>query len=174
MKLIKNSISDNLYSLCCNELNTFKHKHRWTSSRVTWGETLEEGITGSCISTPVSEEVQDLLEEELKSTLPECDILRFQHYIWQVGSGICWHNDWSPTRVFGATIYLNETTNTNSGGWFIWEDKQGGHHVYLPEKKALIINDEYECHCVTPVALEFRCTIQIWGEKSRPHGTHKH
>ena len=177
MKLIENSISDTLYKRCCKELNGLNNATGWSSSRLIWSNELKDGIIGSCLCTPVSDELHHLLEEELKSTLPECDILRFQHYIWQVGSGICWHNDWSPTRVFGATIYLNEKTDINSGGWFIWEDKDGGHHVYRPEKKALIINDEYECHCVTPVALEFRCSIQIWGERSRPfipHGTHDH
>ena len=36
--------------------------------------------------------------------------------------------------------------------------------VLYPKKKSLVINDEYEFHCVTPVAFDFRCTIQIWGE----------
>ena len=35
-------------------------------------------------------------------------------------------------RRFGATIYLNETWHPNSGGWFIWEDKNDGEWKVLP------------------------------------------
>lgn len=164
MKLIENSISDTLYERCCNELNELNDKPCWSSSRLIWGNVLKEGVTGSCLSTPVSDDLHNLLEEELKSTLPEYKKLICQYYLWQTQSGISWHNDKGNGRLFGATLHLNDGWEPNNGGWFIWEDKHGEHHATLPKKKSLVINDEYEFHCVTPVAFDFRCTIQIWGE----------
>ena len=69
MKLIENSISDTLYERCCNELNELNDKPCWSSSRLIWSNVLKEGVTGSCLSTPVSDDLHNLLEEELKSTL---------------------------------------------------------------------------------------------------------
>lgn len=71
MKLIENSISDALYQRCCKELNELNNATGWSSSRLIWGEELKEGITGSCLCTPVSDELHHLLEEELKPSLPE-------------------------------------------------------------------------------------------------------
>ena len=85
-----------------------------------------------------------------------------QYYIWQPQSGISWHNDYESNRLFGATLYLNEQWHPDNGGWFIWKD-DNGYHTILPKQKVLVVNDNYEYHCVTPVALGFRCTIQIWG-----------
>ena len=48
-----------------------------------------------------------------------------------------------------------------------WED-EGGYHAILPKKKFLVINNNYQHHCVTPVTRDFRCTIQIWGKKIPP------
>ena len=71
MKLIENSISDTLYERCCNELNELNDKPCWSSSRLIWSNALKEGVTGSCLTTRVSDDLHNLLEEELKSTLPE-------------------------------------------------------------------------------------------------------
>ena len=114
------------------------------------------------IITPVSDSIYHLLEQELKTSLPSYKQLELNYYIWQPQSGISWHNDKAPDRSFGASLYLNEEWFPNNGGWFIWED-ENGHHAILPKKKFLVINDNYEHHCVTPVSYGFRCTIQIWG-----------
>ena len=105
-----------------------------------------------------------MLEQELKSSLPKYTELILQYYIWQPQSGIAWHNDKAPDKLFGATLYLNEEWEPNAGGWFVWEDGDG-YHAILPKKKFLVVNDDTQNHCVTPVAFEnCRCTIQIWGK----------
>ena len=100
-----------------------------------------------------------------KSILPEHDELIFQYYIWQPQSGISWHTDEVSDRLFGATLYLNEEWHPDFGGWFIWKENNT-YHTILPKKKFLIINNNYQHHCVTPVSTGFRCTIQIWGKKN--------
>tara|TARA_S200000501_G_C20414665_1_gene565152 strand:- start:62 stop:562 length:501 start_codon:yes stop_codon:yes gene_type:complete len=162
LKLIENSISNDLFKNCVKELNEKLSENCWTSSSLTWGSTIKNGIVGSCVVTPVSDAIHHLLEKELKSYLPNYDELMCQYYIWQPQSGISWHNDYSSNRLFGATLYLNEQWHPDNGGWFIWEGKDG-YHTILPKKKVLVVNDEYQHHCVTPVAIDFRCTIQIWG-----------
>ena len=165
MILIEDSITDDLYQKCVNELNEKLYQNCWNSSSVTWDDSIKQGVVGSCIITPVSDTIHPLLEEELKLYLPEYDKLILQYYVWQPQSGISWHNDEESDRLFGATLYLNEAWHPDNGGWFIWED-ENGHHTILPKKKLLVINNNYEHHCVTPVSVGFRCTIQIWGKKN--------
>ena len=162
MKLIEDSISDTLYQDCVQELHKKLDENCWSSSTLTWGSTIKQGVIGSCVVTPVSDTIHHLLEEELKSNFPKYKRLISQYYIWQAQSAITWHDDYATDRLFGATLYLNEEWPPINGGWFIWED-DNGHHTILPKKKFLVVNDKYEFHCVTPVSLGFRCTIQIWG-----------
>ena len=165
MKFIQDSITDDLYQKCVKELNEKAYQNCWRSSSINWDADIKQGIIGSCIVTSVSDTIHHLLEEELKSCLPEYDELILQYYIWQPQSGISWHNDKASDRLFGATLYLNEKWHPDNGGWFIWEDNDG-YHTIIPKKKFLVINDNYEYHCVTPVSpvsLDSRCTIQIWG-----------
>ena len=162
MILIEDAITNDLQQKCTNELNEKRYHNCWKSSSVTWDSGIKQGIVGSCIITPVSDTICCLLEKELKLILPEHDKLIFQYYIWQPQSGISWHNDYESNRLFGATLYLNEQWHPDNGGWFIWKD-DNGYHTILPKQKVLVVNDNYEYHCVTPVALGFRCTIQIWG-----------
>ena len=163
MILVEDSITDDLYQKCQKEINKKVSKNCWQSSSVTWDAGTREGVVGSCISTPVSDNIQQLIEKELKSSLPKYRKLTCMYYIWQPQSGIGWHNDAWKNRLFGATLYLNDKWNPNNGGWFIWEDNDG-YHTILPKKKLLVINDNYQNHCVTTVAIGFRCTIQMWGD----------
>ena len=165
MILIEDSITNDLYQNCVKELNEKKVQDCWRSSSVTWGSTVKQGIVGSCIITSVSDTIHHSLEEELKLYLPKYDELLFQYYIWQPQSGISWHNDKESNRLFGATLYLNDEWHPDNGGWFNWEDNDG-YHAILPKKKFLVINNNYQHHCVTPVSSGFRCTIQIWGKKN--------
>ena len=164
MILIEDAITDDLYQKCIKEIDYKRYQNCWRSSTLTWGSQVKQGIVGSCIITSVSDTIHHLLEEELKSSLPEYNKLECQYYIWQPQSGISWHNDKEPDRLFGSTLYLNDEWYPDFGGWFIWEDNDG-HHAILPKKKFLVVNDNYQHHCVTPVSVGFRCTIQIWGKK---------
>ena len=163
MILIEDSITDDLYQKCVEELNKKVSENCWGSSSLNWNSLIKQGVLGSCIITTVSDNIHQLLEQELKSSLPTYTELILQYYIWQPQSGIGWHNDAWKNRLFGATLYLNDEWNPNNGGWFIWEDDDG-YHTILPKKKLLVLNDNCQHHCVTPVAIDFRCTIQIWGE----------
>ena len=164
MILIEDAITNDLYQKCTNELNENRYLNCWSSSSVTWDSGIKQGIVGSCIITPVSDTICCLLEKELKLILPKHDKLIFQYYIWQPQSGISWHTDEEPDRLFGATLYLNDEWHPDFGGWFIWKENNT-YHTILPKKKFLIINNNYQHHCVTPVSTGFRCTIQIWGKK---------
>ena len=164
MILVEDSITDDLYQKCVEELNEKVSKNCWRSSSVNWNSLIKQGVLGSCIITPVSDNIHQLLEQELKSSLPKYTELILQYYIWQPQSGIAWHNDKAPDKLFGATLYLNEEWEPNAGGWFVWEDGDG-YHAILPKKNFLVVNDDTQNHCVTPVAFEnCRCTIQIWGK----------
>ena len=163
MIFIEDSVTEEVLNKLRNEFDENVPKNCWKSSSVTWDPRLRQGFVGSCMTTFVSDNIQKLLEEELKSSLPKYTKLTCQYYIWQPQSGISWHNDSGNGRLFGATLYLNDEWNPDNGGWFIWEDDDG-YHTILPKKKLLVINDNYQNHCVTPVSIGFRCTIQIWGD----------
>ena len=165
MILIEDSITDDLYQKCVKELNEKLSDNCWRSSSLNWGSDVKQGVNGSCIVTPVSDIINHLLEKELKPSLPKYRELELNYYIWQPQSGISWHTDEVSDRLFGATLYLNEDWHPDFGGWFIWKENNN-YHTILPKKKFLIINDNYQHHCVTPVSTGFRCTIQIWGKKN--------
>jgi len=177
MKIIKNVLSESLFSRCKVECNNKLRQDQWASSTIIWPKGLKEGVDGSTMATSTSLEIRDEIENELKPHLPPFpNGLMTQYYIWQPNSGIAMHND--EGKRFGATIYLNDTWHPNSGGWFIWKDNpeefpiKGEYEVsdewntYLPQRNCMVLNDNKEFHLVTRVAgdgLAIRITMQIWG-----------
>jgi len=166
MKIIQNVLSEDLFSRCKKEVNQKLSKNEWTSSVIIWEPGLRQGISGSTIAAMTSEDVHNDIVKEISPHVPECDIVT-QYYVWQPHSGIAMHDD--SGRRFGATIYLNETWHPNSGGWFIWEDKDTREwKTILPTKNTMVLNSNKEKHLVTSVAPDgfaIRVTIQIWGLK---------
>lgn len=166
MKIIKNALSEDLFSRCKKEVNKKLSKNEWASSVIIWEPGLRQGISGSTIAAMTSEEIHNDIVKEISPHVPECDIIT-QYYVWQPHSGIAMHDD--SGRRFGATIYLNETWHPNSGGWFIWEDKDTREwNTVLPTKNMMVLNSSKEKHLVTSVAPDgfaIRVTIQIWGLK---------
>ncbi len=166
MKIIKNALSEDLFSRCKKEVNKKLSKNEWSSSVIIWEPGLRQGISGSTIAAMTSEEIHNDIVKEISPHVPECDIIT-QYYVWQPHSGIAMHDD--SGRRFGATIYLNETWHPNSGGWFIWEDKDTREwNTVLPTKNMMVLNSSKEKHLVTSVAPDgfaIRVTIQIWGLK---------
>jgi Rps23 Pro-64 3,4-dihydroxylase Tpa1-like proline 4-hydroxylase len=115
----------------------------------------------------VSDELSELIHEEIKPYLPEHETIRCNFHLWQPLSGIAEHNDGH--RKFGATIYLNEEWPPNAGGWFVWEDEEtrqsGIHKALIPTRNTMVLNDNHENHWVTSIAAtppDNRCSIQIW------------
>jgi len=168
MKIIKNILSEDLFDKCRLELTKKFTSFSWASSPFVWPRNILIQQSGACMTTPVSPELFRLLEKELKSHLPKCKKLVCQYYVWLPHSGIAMHDD--RKHIFGATIYLNEKWNPNSGGWFIWKDtktpKTGVYKSVLPKKNVMVLNDKREWHSVTSVSsgcLEHRYTIQVWG-----------
>ena len=141
-------------------------ENEWASSVIIWEPPLRQGISGSTIAAMTSEEIRNDIVKEISPHVPECEIVT-QYYVWQPHSGIAMHDD--SGRRFGATIYLNETWHPNSGGWFIWEDKDTREwNTILPTKNTMVLNTSKEKHLVTSVAPDgfaIRVTIQIWGLK---------
>ena len=166
MKIIKNALSEDLFSRCKKEVNKKLSENEWASSVIIWEPPLRQGISGSTIAAMTSEEIRNDIVKEISPHVPECEIVT-QYYVWQPHSGIAMHDD--SGRRFGATIYLNETWHPNSGGWFIWEDKDTREwNTILPTKNTMVLNTSKEKHLVTSVAPDgfaIRVTIQIWGLK---------
>ena len=166
MKIIKNALSEDLFSRCKKEVNKKLSENEWASSVIIWEPPLRQGISGSTIAAMTSEDIHNDIVKEISPHVPECEIVT-QYYVWQPHSGIAMHDD--SGRRFGATIYLNETWHPNSGGWFIWEDKDTREwNTILPTKNTMVLNTSKEKHLVTSVAPDgfaIRVTIQIWGLK---------
>ena len=164
MKIIKNALSEDLFSRCKKEVNKKLSENEWASSVIIWEPGLRQGISGSTIAAMTSEEIHNDIVKEISPHVPECEIVT-QYFVWQPHSGIAMHDD--SGRRFGATIYLNETWHPNSGGWFIWEDKDTREwNTILPTKNTMVLNTSKEKHLVTSVAPDgfaIRVTIQIWG-----------
>ena len=166
MRIINEALNEELFQKCKEELKSKFKERCWASSLVTWQPQLKQGISGSCMVANVSDELGELIHEEIRPYLPKHEIIRCNFHLWQPLSGIAEHNDGH--RNFGATIYLNEEWPPNAGGWFIWEDeetKQSGiHKALIPTRNMMVLNDNHEKHWVTSIAAtppDNRCSIQI-------------
>tara|TARA_Y100001970_G_scaffold25949_1_gene31051 strand:- start:202 stop:729 length:528 start_codon:yes stop_codon:yes gene_type:complete len=167
VKIVSNALSDDLLSRCIEE---FKEKIKipcWGSSSLLWQLKSQEGISGSTLCTYTSEEIGDDIAKQVLPHLPneyKFDKITTKYHLWQPHSGVSIHNDESYN--FGATIYLNEEWDGNSGGWFIWRDKDTDEwKVLLPTINTMVMNIDCEQHLVTPVSPnKFRLTIQIFGD----------
>ena len=166
MKIIENTLGADLLKLCQDELHSKLKKNEWKSTSVFWMPYLKKGIDGSVLVTDTSLNVQESIKKEISSYIPECDIVT-QYYVWQSNSGISLHRD--TNHKFGATIYLNDEWHPDSGGWFIWKDKDKEKwNTILPIKNLMVLNDIDEEHLVTRVSSDtshLRHSIQIWGIK---------
>ena len=167
MRIINEALNEELFQKCKEELKSKFKERCWASSLVTWQPQLKQGISGSCMVANVSDELGELIHEEIRSYLPEHETIRCNFHLWQPLSGIAEHNDGH--RNFGATIYLNEEWPANAGGWFVWEDEEtrqsGIHKALIPTRNMMVLNDNHEKHWVTSIAAtppDNRCSIQIW------------
>tara|TARA_B100000131_G_scaffold260644_1_gene256540 strand:+ start:118 stop:621 length:504 start_codon:yes stop_codon:yes gene_type:complete len=166
MRVIDNVLSDDLISRCREEVDIkiSNNEMCWASSSLLWSEKVREGVTGSCLASLTSEEINESIIEEILPHVPD-DVKQIstRYYIWQPNSGIAIHDDGS--YRFGATIYLNPEWHPNYGGWFIWRDKDIDEwKVILPIENTMVVNIDKEEHLVTPVTQnQFRVTVQIWG-----------
>ena len=85
--------------------------------------------------------------KEIGSFLPECKVYYLQYYIWQQLSGIAVHDDHD--KVFGATIYLNDTWQPENGGIFLYKEKESSASAHewsalLPNNNTMVVNDNHE------------------------------
>ena len=167
MRIINEALNEELFQKCKEELKSKFKERCWASSLVTWQPQLKQGISGSCMVANVSDELGELIHEEIRPYLPKHEIIRCNFHLWQPLSGIAEHNDGH--RNFGATIYLNEEWPPNAGGWFVWEDEEtrqsGIHKAIIPTRNMMVLNDNHEKHWVTSIAAtppDNRCSIQIW------------
>ena len=173
MKIFENVISDELNQKCIDYIQKNISKNFSTSSASTfhWPSNLIRGVIGSCHLMLVPDHLSDEILESIDKISPKNyknnDIL-IQFHIWDRLSGINWHDD--GTYDYGITIYLNEYWDENWGGIFLWQDKTDDNQIkgLMPKKNTMVINDNYEEHCVTPVGVLYdmpRMTIQIFKRK---------
>ncbi len=167
MVIINEVLNEKLFQKCREELNSKLQDKCWSSSLINWEPDLVQGICGSCMFTNVSDELGELIHEEIRSYLPEHEMIKCNFHVWQPLSGIAGHDD--SHRNFGATIYLNDEWPHNAGGWFIWEDgesKDSGIYKALnPKRNMMVVNGDHQTHWVTSITATPpypRISIQIW------------
>ncbi len=164
MQVLHNLVPDSILRLCNNEIDSIIHERLWSLSNSTWGSSLHEGISGTCMAATPSSLILIKLRAAIVKHLPPSEQINMNYHYWNKHSGINWHND--EGHVFGATLYLNDW-DKRWGGLFLWEDKDKEMHCVCPSAGTLIINKEYEEHSVTQVsslAKYPRRSIQIWGK----------
>ena len=166
MKLFNNVLSKDLLSDIRSEVSEKHGTEEWKAS-FAWQPELTKGFFTNCLCTHIHGKMRERILKEIQPLIPECKEYILQYYIWQQLSGIAVHDDHN--KVFGATIYLNDTWEPENGGIFLYKDKEKSGPEWtalLPEHNAMVMNDNEEPHMVTPVSpysTDLRYTIQIWG-----------
>jgi len=165
MKIIRNSISQELWKKCIDKLNSCLSEDTWKVSTILWPEGIKRGITGSCLIKKIDDELRTDILLEIKDILPYCNSISMNYHVWLPNSGISSHDD--SNHKFGATLYLNKNWDIDFGGLFVWEEYGSSTmNALVPECKTLVLNDSHEKHLVTAVSNyipEPRISIQIFG-----------
>ena len=179
MKVIKNSLSENLTERCLEEIKQLQNDPVWRSSSICWPEWLKNGISGSCLIVDSNKEVKKQILDQIQSYLPKTsNDISIMFYVWQPGSGMSKHLD--SAYKFAATIYLNSYWNIEWGGNFLYYNKTNidwntpeNEYMYdhdnwkliVPEYRTMVVNTDKMLHMVTPISSfvpELRYTIQIF------------
>ena len=168
MKVINDVLSDSLLSKCNKELNNKLNKDTWISSWFAWPPDVRSGVSGNCLITSLSPELEKDVENEVLKYFPVPSLPGMLFQVFQPYSGLSPHAD--ADYGFSATLYLNDFWDSEWGGWFIWADKDteqsGVYKSFLPKRNTMMLSTESEKHLVTPISPfcgQFRCTIQIRG-----------
>lgn len=168
MKIIKNALSENVFSYCKKELEArLQEKESWWISKGPFytGLDMYKDEKRNIMASRISPETTKIIEKEIEKYVPKIKgTLTAKYMYYQPQTSLKQHDD--TARNFGATIYMNETWHPNNGGWFNWQDKQTEEwKTILPQRNLMVVNDTLEYHLVTPVAHNSpsnRFTIQIW------------
>ena len=96
--------------------------------------------------------------------LPSLKSFHPQVYVWQRGSHIPWHDDYSRNKDYaGSTIYLNVEWDINSGGLFLYkEDNQIKAEVPEYNKMIFLEKIEHAVTMITPSSPNVRITMQCF------------
>jgi len=168
MKIYEDVLPKKLLKKCIEELRSSQQSRVWGISNLFWEEGLKVGLVGNVSISGLPKELSLEVHEVLIKYFSKIgSAFIYQYYIWNKMSGISMHDDSGYAE--GATLYLNETWDSNWGGLFVWKDKNEKKEYKLnaicPKQNMLIINDESEMHLVTsvsPTSPHVRTTIQIW------------
>jgi Rps23 Pro-64 3,4-dihydroxylase Tpa1-like proline 4-hydroxylase len=163
MKIFANVLPEDHLDSIQKEFSELLKKNVWQSSRHIWGEKILQGVSGSCLITATSNDVNMLLRSCLKDKVPKYRELSTKFYVWEKSSGIATHRD--GVYEFGATIYLNRDWDMNFGGILLYEESDGW-RAHNPAYNSMVVNDSKQNHMVTqvsPLAPQDRYTLQIFG-----------
>jgi hypothetical protein len=163
MKILKSVLDQETMDNVKKDIDELFSQNVWSSSQMLWPKNILKKVTGDCSICRVKENIAEQIKKCLLDKLPPAEKMDLQYYIWKQNSGISLHDDRG--YKYGATIYLNNEWDINDGGIFLW--KEGSElKGFCPEYNSMVINTETQPHLVTsisPLASQFRHTIQIWG-----------
>jgi len=163
VKIFKNVLDSETMNNVINDFKSCLDQNIWRNSQLCWDKRLVNKVTGDCSITPIKDNIASQIKKCVADKLPSAEKIQFQYQIWKQNSGTSLHNDQG--YKYAATIYLNASWHVDDGGIFMW--KEGDElKAFCPECNTMVLNDEKTLHLVTivsPLATEFRCTIQIWG-----------
>ena len=168
MRVIKNALSEDVFSYCKKELESrLQEKESWWVSKGPFytGVDMHKNKNRDIMASRILPETSQLIANDIKKHTPKIRGGFSAKYMeCQPTTGYRIHDD--SARHFAATIYMNETWHPNSGGWFVWQERDTKEwKTILPQRNLMVVNDCLEEHLVTPVAHDTpisRFTIQIW------------
>tara|TARA_R100001443_G_scaffold39745_1_gene53152 strand:+ start:354 stop:872 length:519 start_codon:yes stop_codon:yes gene_type:complete len=164
MKIKYDVLSLDLLNRIDEEMWDSKINFCWCSSYFAWESQLNSGVMGNVLIKPLSDKLENLVIEEIKSYVPFYKHIKISCNLWLPNSAISCHDD--AHTSWAATIYLNEEWNPDLGGWFMWKETGDIWKSISPKRNLMILNHNHQMHCVTPVVHDSphpRRSLQIWG-----------
>jgi len=162
---IDNFLDYNTYKGIHNSIFREREQINFYSTENVWGKFLHKNLVPP-MKTELNgykpiENLITLLKHNPYFTLDELKEVSVNIHYMQKGAGVNWHNDgkWK----YGATYYINHRWSENSGGEFMFTDKEG--HSWIPVLgNSLVLVKAPLQHKVNPVLNPFipRISIQIF------------
>jgi len=162
MKIFQSVLDTNLLTRIKFDINSKIPQAVWSNNTQNWQYHLYKHSHGLCLSYDLDGDLKSSILQRLKKYFPYYNDCGVKYHVWEEGSSIALHDD--QKFLFGATLYLNKNWNPSYGGLFCYKHQEKYESIF-PQYNSLVIVDEKEEHCVTPLGVnlpEPRYTVQFF------------
>ena len=82
MQILRSLVSKEVLDVCNREIDSYLMQRLWSLSNTTWGSSLHEGITGTCMAASPSNLTCIKIRAAILKHLPDSKELNLNYHYW--------------------------------------------------------------------------------------------